>query len=269
MRFALVMPRYNEQCTFEAATAFYHPLKAGSPNRVVTPISPASSLLACCFNMGWTHALDRFEAGDIDAFAMIHSDQAPEPGWLDILHDELIASGADIMSAVCPIKDDRGLTSTAVDDSGCTWRPRRLTMHEILMLPTTFTDADVGGELLLNTGLWICKLGPWALEKNPDGSLKHCFRITDMCRKEGDRHVARVQPEDWDFSRQLRRAGLKLGATRAVQLNHWGATRYPNFEKWGWEEDLQNGPNASWRKPADPAPAEPAAPAAEPELVGT
>lgn len=268
MRIVLVMPRYNGQCHFEAATAFYHPLKAGSPHQIVAPMSPASSLLACCFNMGWAHAVDLYEAGKADAIAMIHSDQAPEPGWIDILEDERVANGADIMSAVCPIKDDRGLTSTAVDDSGCIWRPRRLTMNEIMKLPTTFGDAEAGGQLLLNTGLWILQLGPWCLDRNPDGSMRHCFRITDMVRKEGDRRVSRVQPEDWDFSRQLRSRGLKLMATRAVQVNHWGETRYPNFVEWGWDEDLQNGPNASWRKPADPASPAPAV-SAEPEPAAT
>lgn len=235
MRIMTAMPRYNGDANFLAATAFYHPLKSGSAHKLVDAKSPQGSLLACTFNAAWAHAQDLYEAGKIDAFAMQHSDQAPEMGWLDNLLDEMERTGADVVGVVAPIKDDRGLTSIAVDDTGDEWLCRRLTLHEVMQLPVTFGDEDVGGPLLLNTGLWVCRLGAWCFDVH--------FRIHDCIRVEKGKRLARVIPEDWDFSRQLRQKGLRLMATRAVRLNHYGETAYPNFAAWGWEEDLQNGPN--------------------------
>jgi SAM-dependent methyltransferase len=110
-------------------------------------------------------------------------------------------------------------------------------------LPTTFGDEHVGGPLLLNTGLWLCRLGAWAT--TPDDLV---FKVSDCIRKEKNgRRVARCKPEDWDFSRQCRSRGLKLMATRAVRILHCGDTPYDNASAWGWDQDWQNGPNAEWR----------------------
>ena len=239
MRILLGMPRYTSKVHLQAATAFYHPTVEGTQLKV-TLVDAGGSLLANSFNQLWAAARNGFEAGEIDGFAMIHADIEAEAGWLDVLHREMLASGADIISTVVPIKDDRGLSSTAVDDTGDPWLVRRLTIREALKLPLTFGDAAVGGPLLLNTGLWLCKLGPWCLDVH--------FRIHDAIRREGNRWIARVQPEDWDFSRQLRAKGLSLKATRAVKVNHFGEAGFPNFAAWGWDEDEQNGPNAKWRK---------------------
>jgi hypothetical protein len=198
-------------------------------------MSPQGSLLTACFNAGWAQAQDLYEAGKIDAFAMMHADQVPEPGWLDILADELERTGADMIGVVAAIKDDRGLTSTAVDDTDDPWLLRRLTMHDVMQMPETFGDAEAGGAILLNTGLWICKLGPWCFDV--------WFHIHDIIRKEKNRRIARVISEDWDFSRQLRARGCQLLGTRKVKLMHFGETGYPNYAEWGWKEDLQNGPN--------------------------
>ncbi len=178
---------------------------------------------------------------------MIHADMGAQPCWLDTLRDEMEKYGADVISTIVPIKDDRGLTSTAIDNPDDPWIVRRITMKEALNLPTTFGDKEAGGPLLLNTGLWLVKLGPWCLEENEDGTIKHRFHIRDTIRREKNagRRVARVQPEDWDFSRQMRRAGLKLAATRAVRVEHHGDTFYPNDIAWGWDTDRQNAPKIS------------------------
>jgi hypothetical protein len=69
--------------------------------------------------------------------------------------------------SVVPLKNEHGLTSTATDTPGYPWGIRRLTMHEALQLPETFTAADVpyrqeDATLLLNTGCWLMKLNePW------------------------------------------------------------------------------------------------------------
>lgn len=243
MRILLAMPRYTHQVCLEAATAFYYSLRDDSKHSAKTT-SPSGSLLTRSFNDAWAKALDMYEAGEIEAFAMQHADIASPIGWLSTMLDELESSGADIISAVVPIKDERGLTSTAVDDTGDLWRPRRLTMTQTSKLPATFGDEEVGGPILLNTGLWVCRLGPWALQEDANGYAKIRFHIHDAIRRRptGERGAA-VIPEDWDFSRQLRAEGLVLKATTVVKPTHYGESAYPATSVWGWETDLQNAPS--------------------------
>jgi hypothetical protein len=226
------MPRYTSAADLEAATAFNRPLGGDSPLRAYGA-SPISSLLEATFNSCWAAARNAWEDGEADGFAMIHADCATTPGWVDVLHREMRATGADVIAAVIPIKDAKGLSSTAVDDTGNEWHPRRLTMKEVHALPETFTEEDVPG-LLLNTGLWLCRLGAWCLETQ--------FNIeSQLVRNAKGRWQAEVKPEDWDFSRQCRRLGLKLAATRKVRVLHHGDYVWDNQQVWGWETDRANG----------------------------
>lgn len=233
MRYLVTMPRYSQQAHMEAAAAFMQPTRAGSPLEF-HPFSPGGSLLANVMNICWGAACDLFEAGELDGFAMIHSDVAPvEPARLDPLHEALVGNDLDVLSAVVPIKDERGLSSTAVDDTGNVWRPRRLAMKELKALPEVFTSADVGAPLLVNTGLMAVKLGPWC--------ERVCFTIRDRIEKGADGvRRALAQSEDWDFSRQCHRLGLKVGATRAVKVRHHGDYGWSNQGGWGWETDRMN-----------------------------
>jgi len=240
------MPRYHSSVSIAAAQAFYHASSPSSPLEV-RAVSPASSLLASCFNSCWALARNEWEAGRCDAFAMIHSDVSAPLHWLDVLYREMEKTGVDLISCVIPIKDGRGLTSTVVDDTGDPWRRRRLTMREVAALPETFTDKDVGGPLLLNTGLWLCKLGPWCLEA--------LFETKDHLRRGPDGlWQACCLPEDWGFSLQARALGLKLAATRSVRVEHYGEQKWSNQEVWGWDHDLQNSPQSmaeGWQFPED------------------
>lgn len=191
------------------------------------------SLLAYVFNRLWCEALNMRMERPLTHFAMLHADMAPDPGWLDVLLDELDATGADVMSAVSPIKDQRGLTSTAWQDIETTCVDR-LTMKQIHNLPPTFSAADgpKGKRLLVNTGCWVCKLGPWC-EKFTG------FHILDWIEKRKD---GKFQPgvfsEDWNFSAWCAENGVKVMATRKVQLGHIGKSSYRNESAWGeWEED--------------------------------
>ena len=233
MRYLVTMPRYSHQADLEAAAAFMQPVKAGS-DLVFHAFSPGGSLLANVMNICWGAACDLFDAGELEGFAMIHSDVAPaEAGWLDALHEQMLEHKADVLSVVAPIKDERGLSSTAVDDTGNLWRPRRLTMKELKGLPPVFTSADVGAPLLINTGLMVVKFGSWC--------DRICFTVRDMIEKGPDGlRRAMAQSEDWDFSRQCHCLGLKVAATRTLKLHHHGDYGWSNQGSWGWETDRMN-----------------------------
>ena len=247
MRVMLGMP-HGGSARLDAMTAFREPV--GDDSTLTVTLREASGPEPLMnHNSLWAQALDAFEAGEIDAFAMIHADVAAEPGWLDKLYAEMRTTDADVISAVIPIKNNTGLTSTAVDDTGDPMIVRRLTMREIERLPTTFGDAEVGGPILLNTGLWLARLGPWCLREEEDGTSFFCFELRHRIRRNHNgKRYASLWPDDWELSRRLHSVGLKLQATTAAMLIHHGEQGFPNFgAPWGWGEDIQNGPNAPWR----------------------
>ena len=234
------MPRYKSEVVFPAAQAFFRPCDPEGDIGCIA-ISPAGSLATSCFNSCWAMARNDFEAGHITHFAMQHSDVAPPIFWIDTLMEELERTGADIVSAVIPIKDGRGLSSTAVDDTGDQWRHRRITMKEAKRLPKTFFSEDVGGPLLLNTGLWVAKLGPWMNET--------FFQVREHMRRDvskGGAWACAVVSEDWDFSLQCHKLGLKLAATTAIEVHHYGEHKWSSHGEYGfgWETDNQNAPTA-------------------------
>jgi hypothetical protein len=108
-------------------------------------------------------------------------------------------------------------------------------MTEVHALPATFTDQDVGGELLLNTGLWVCDLTrPWVDTPEP----LHFQTLNRLVQDAAGEWVAQVRSEDWEFSRRARARGAKLFATRKVSLTHAGSQDYPNDHVWGaWKTD--------------------------------
>jgi hypothetical protein len=189
---------------------------------------------------------------------MLHSDVIPvEPGFIGIMLHHLRQAGADVLSAVMPIKDDKGLTSTALlPDSACAgWktdpvRRRRLTLREAEKLPVTFDAHDVATLfnprnapdrresaldpcLLVNTGLMLVDLSkPWVEQAH--------FQINDLVYRRPDgRFDADVEPEDWFFSRRAHQLGARVCATRAVKAQHAGRVNYPNHGAWGaWATDV-------------------------------
>lgn len=232
----LGMPGYGS-LTASAALGFFHASKGtvivgGEPHKlVVDKAVNEGSLLAQNFNALWCMALNKCLAGQpVDYFAMLHSDVEPGEGWLDRMIDELEAKDLDVLSAVVPLKCPQGLTSTALDRrAGDSWRPLcRLTLKEIHDLPETFTEQDTGHPLLLNTGCWVCRFDPaWA-------ELIH-FEIKDRITfdPEKGKWICEVEPEDWNFSRQCDRLGLRLGATRKITLTHCGTAHYGSGAVWG------------------------------------
>jgi hypothetical protein len=195
------------------------------------------------FNKLWCVALNSRKQHGWTHFAMLHSDVAPERHWLDMLIDEQERLGVDVLAAVIPIKDTRGLTSTGV------WNPetgqvRRLTMAEVMQLPETFTASEVADllqpgldvrvdmPLLMNSGCFVCRFTTQWPERV-------VWRFVDEIVRHGDqRFEARTMSEDWDMSRQMAQLGVKVAVTRKVLLVHYGSTGWSNAKAWGdYQED--------------------------------
>lgn len=246
----LTMPTVRNP-QFHAMKGFHRPTERNTPRVEFAKGSSIGVPFSC--NILWAEALNEREHGHkITHFALMHDDVCPEGPWLDVLMDVMDETGADMVSAAVPIKDGRGLTSTAVDNKDDnTWLVRRITMHELHNdLPETFTSKDIpwaDGGLLANTGLFVCRFGEWA-EKvawNQHNRIKHL--VSDNNKNVW---MAEAFPEDWDFCRQLNRLGLKIAVTRRVPLYH----ERPEFTTrtvWGEEHD-----NA-WLMQAEPTPPSP------------
>ena len=239
----------------------------------ITRADKVSSALCENFNTLWALALtSRNGRRPPTHFAMQHDDIEPashRPGtdppeplfWLDILMDEMRRTGADVISAVSPIKDPVGTTSTAVGDPNNAWDNRRLMVKEVAppivmdesgnpvgeageadrpRLPETFGieelvewDPTLEGKcLLMNTGLWLADLSkPWV----NDVCFETCQRMT--IGEDGARH-SWFAAEDWLFARHLHHWGLKVMATTKVPLIHWSdAAPWPCPGEWGGDTD--------------------------------
>lgn len=192
------------------------------------------SLLAHNFNSLWCNALNQRQEKDITHFAMHHADISAMPLWLDVLLAEMDRVKADVLSAVVPIKDPTGLTSTGIQDPN-TLRMTRFTMEEVCRFPVTFDAAATGNAgkyLMVNTGLFVCDFTKQWVEEV-------CFEIKDrIVKTESGQFQAKVWPEDWNFSHWCACKGLRVFATRAVKVDHHGRTRYSNDKPWGtWKSD--------------------------------
>lgn len=250
-RIYLGMPGYG-RLTAAAARGLWYATQ--DDRRVITNYQ-CGSLLAANFNILWASALNVQRAGiPVAYFAMLHDDIGPEDWWLDTLIEELEARDLDILGVVSPIKDMNGLTSIALDrEDHDTWRVKcRLTMDEIYRLPETFTSEDVGHDLLLNTGCWVCRFDPrW--------NDKVYFTINDriVWDEIKQKYAVEVESEDWFFSRLCHEQNLKLGATRKVRLSHRGDIDFLNDHAWGQHKFDQSFVTESLIPVVEPA-AEPA-----------
>ena len=198
------------------------------------------------FNNLWSNALTMGARGDVDVFAMLHTDiepmVQPEGTWLDLLIGELERLKADLVSVVVPQKDGRGITSSGIGDPADPWEPyRRFTMTEVMSFPETFNQVDANypdRPLLHNNGMWVAdmKCDKWyATEKHASGR-EHVTAVFDFPRSiqavQGEFRV-RCESEDWYFSRKMWEMGINGYITRKVHLLHCGGTKFPNNQVWG------------------------------------
>lgn len=230
----LGMPRYGA-VAMGAARNFCAPSSSAEhvPNdvkvRVVAWSEHSTSLLTLGFNVLLGEALCWRDQGRCTHFAMIHSDIEPAAMWLNALWAEMRRTGADLISAVVPLKDHTGRTSTAISRVDNPWKLERYIMlADRDWLPSTFAAKDCckeGEELLVNTGLWLADLRrPWW----DDFAFHAVDRI--LKREDGTREAS-CRSEDWEMSRHLNRAGAKVVATWVVPLAHHGGGVFHNHVK--------------------------------------
>ncbi len=206
-----------------------------------------TSANATGMNLLWIKALEDRDAFGLEYFLMLHSDIIVDTFcWVDRMVEIMQRTGADILSAVSPIKNPRtGETSTALDepveDLPPKYRVRRLMMKEIFDREPTWTEPN----LLLNDGCMLVDLSkPWCDKVH--------FHFDDAILWKRGKRMAFAAPEDWNFSRDARANGAqKLYATREIELRHIGNAAYPNTHPWGeWKTDQADPAWPSWKDEA-------------------
>lgn len=225
----LCQPSYNGQIHAESADAFN---QAGGPGIKVTPARANGSLLPQIFNMLWAQCVSTMAEHGYTHFGMIHADVVPQGNdWLPVLLREMDQAGADVISAVIPIKDGSGLTSTAVEffRKSAVRNITRLGVSQCQTLPTTFgveslprdflahRSSGAESKLLLNTGLMLVKLG------KPQAMMFTPFNVYCQINWQASSTRIITESEDWHFSRQCHTRCLKLVATTAVEVIHLGS----------------------------------------------
>jgi hypothetical protein len=235
----LAIPTNGQTLTYGAAQGLF---RASWTHRVQINHHD-KSLLSAAFNKLWCDALNAFEAGEITHLAFLHADINPGDGWIDMLIHEMDDAYAAVCSAVSPIKDQRGLTSTGLGELGLQWSPlRRFTMKEVLDFPVTFDAGDAGHPekvLLVNSGCWVADLRHPAFRiVHSNGESPFYFTINDRVvrEKESGKWTHQVESEDWFFSRQLFSYGVRAVATTRVPIVHVGMSGYRNDVVWGAQE---------------------------------
>jgi GT2 family glycosyltransferase len=220
------IPTYDGRIHKNLANA----LQKATANRVAKTTSIITcSILPRAFNLLYAHALNERKNGT-SHFCLLHDDIVPEPLWLDKMMRIMEEHDADVLSVVVPIKNEKGLTSTALDlavgDEDQHWRVKRLTLNEIYNdYEPTFTHE----KLLVNTGLMLVNLRkPWV--ENVWFAFED--KIVPDPRAPGNFKAVGVS-EDWFFSRRARELGAKLYATREIAVRHAGSIEYSNTSAWG------------------------------------
>lgn len=219
---------------------------AAREHRVFTAVADFSLVSLNC-NRLWCQALNTREANQLEWFAMLHADVAPEPWWLDKLIAEAERNDADLLSAVVPIKDERGLTSTAILlPGGPLGGFYRLTMAQALhptfpvtfdihqavaalaSLPDGLRETGLPAEaLLVNTGCMVVRLNrPWADERIWFEDVNRIVRINGAWQ-------AICKSEDWNFSHRVAQEGGKVMATKSISLTHRGVSDFFSSRIWG------------------------------------
>lgn len=220
----LLVPHYSHDVAMGAARGIQYATRGRVD--VFGVADATASITPHSFNGLLAMALAERDNGKVTHAAMLHSDIAPEPGWIDTLFEEMWIHGAQAVSAVVPIKEDeKSRTSTAWGTIGKPFdAPRYVRMEEKHLYPPTFGQEHGrdGEELLINTG---CLLMDLRWPHWDDFAFTFTTRIA---RTQDGGRLAQVRPEDWDMSRFVRERGGKVFATWRVKLEHYGWHAWKN-----------------------------------------
>lgn len=217
------------------------------------PVIAGGSLLNTNCNELLEQAWNNRQRHGIDWFCMLHSDIDADNGWVDTLIAEAEKHSADLISAISPIKNGEGISSTAISTEVAPHgHAGRLTMRQVNheTFPETF-DASMAADALaelpepfgvpdlprrglwLNTACMAFRLDrPWRFKTraNPDGIV---FQTLNYFEEEGNCIRHRAVSEDWLFAESIIQQGGRCFATTKVKLNHRGSHNYPNYSAWG------------------------------------
>jgi hypothetical protein len=243
----LACPLYDGRLHVGAAKALY---ARASRGHTVSVAADTCSLLTANCNRHWSAALNRGQQQGYEWFAMLHSDVEPEEWWLDKSIDLAERHDADALSAVAPLKDSSGMTSTAIAHPSDRFRLfTQLTQAQVnhpsfpavfdieqavaalAALPEPLTVPDVPiSRLLVNTGCFVCRLDrPWCQRVH--------FANEDQLARDGGLFTAQFYGEDWLFSRRIAEEGGRVMATKSIRLKHWGSMAFESSEYWGAPRD--------------------------------
>jgi hypothetical protein len=192
------------------------------------------------FNIAFCEAYNERKAAGYTHWGLHHDDITAQPDFIDVIVSEMDRVGADVLSCVIAVGDERGLTSTGIHMPGA-WNARRLTLTEVYELPKTFSIDDTpwaGTEftLAVNTGLFLARFDrPW-VERFTGFSTN----TTLMFDRDSDKRYPCVFPEDFAFAAWCAGEGLKVFATRAVEVTHRKPEELTNARPWGtWSCDRE------------------------------
>lgn len=249
-------PRYTLSETDRSEAAHADIRRQASASHRLTVCLLGSSLLAHGCNTLLQMALNGRDKNEWEWFAMIHGDVFPQAGWLDALIDEAGKVGADFLSAVVPLKNESGKTSTALAVSydpslnrECPRLTQRQLHHEsfprtfdvmacadaLERLPEPYRMSAPRVALLCNTGCFIVRI-----DRDWDWT-KVCFSMVDGLEVIEGQYRAKLFSEDWMFSLRVAQAGGAVFATSKINLAHRGNRDYRSNEQWGDPRDTGYG----------------------------
>lgn len=237
----LGLPTYNGWMTTGCGQAA---MGCPSLEHDLITVSQSGSLLCGNCNRLLVMALNEQKERDLTWFALLHADIAPEACWLDKLVAEAELHGADMMSVPIAIKNQLGVTSTAICSGRRFGQYGRLSFAQLRHpdFPRTFDIDDAADALaqlppplgatiprialLANTGCMIVRIDkPW--------SRRLIFRTLDyLHEREDGKMEARDLSEDWYFSWLVAKLGGKVMCTTMVSASHHGTVDFPNNKDW-------------------------------------
>lgn len=229
------------------------------------------------FNRCWKEAMNAGMKQQYTHFAIVHADikvledhlvldgmgeivKEQSKLWLDVMLDDIEASGVPFLSCPIALKDSRGMLSCGIGDPADAWTIwRRFCVNELEQFPDVFTCADVGypDKYLLHSialSLFDLRTPCWYKHDPKSNNAPAMFNFSEKIvwnRVKCEWEVF-CQSEDWAFSRMLWRAGINSALTRNVKVNHLtGNIEFPNHGDWGTYKNGDEELAYKWRdKPA-------------------